>query len=189
MLSIHPCQDAFSLEKLAHEVRQSSNFRFSWQFYRYEQVTSDLMLLVRQALDMVTTQPDCYRFLEKSFEPLYEKRFWIKPVHEHCTIRKAAGEFENILASAAGDHLGAYSNVLRVAADEEKDQIKRLFNQAGTYVPFMLMPGKEPGCQTCAELNHDLFTSWFFGVAWDWTLLAIWPETRYLWMGCLTDTD
>src|SRR5207249_1348749 len=114
--------------------------------------------------------------------------FEMEPLHEHCEIPDASGELENLLARAAGDHLGAYATNLRDATTKEKQEIGELFSQAGPYLAYQVQPGNVSGCRKCGHNSHA-FSSWYFGVAWDWCLLATWPKRNLLWMGCLTDTD
>jgi hypothetical protein len=52
-----------------------------------------------------------------------------------------------------------------------------------------LLPGNSPDCLACRNHNNHLFSTWFYGVAWDWCLFAIWPHCDLFWVGCLTDTD
>ncbi len=178
-----PCDDVFSLETLADEIRRSSNFKFVWQFFRYEGKGPVSAADVRAALAAITARRELHCFLTEG------NNCTVELLHEHCSVEDAAGEFENVLAAAAGDHLGAYSREDRDATEEEKERIVQLFRQAGPYLSFSWTFGDEPGCEVCQEYGGVLFTDWFYGVAWDWMLLAVWPEAQLLWMGCLTDVD
>jgi hypothetical protein len=189
MISLATCDSPFSLDDLAARIRNSSNFSFSWQFYQYNGIKPQSVASIRQALEAIIAVPGLHKFLRESFEPAYAQTFEIKPLHEHCRIEAVAGQFENILAQAAGDHLGAYSQVLRGATVAERQEIKELFASAGEFLAFELLPGNVPGCPVCRDLDNHLFSSWFFHVAWDWCLLAVWPHRNLLWVGCLTDTD
>ncbi len=184
-----PCEDAFSLQALSEEIESSSNFRFAWQFCRFQGKEPVSIQDIRTAFATITTQPDCHRFLKHSLPLELDGGFAIEPMHEHCGIAEASGEFENILAGAAGDRLGAYSPNRGDATAQEKERIVRLFRQPGSYVSFILSPGNVPGCKVCGDYRGHLFSNWFYGVAWDWILLAAWPEAQLLWIGCLTDTD
>jgi hypothetical protein len=188
MAFLATCDSPFSLNDLADRIRKSSNFRFSWQFYRCTGIGPRRPVDIRHALDTIIATPGLHEFLRESFEALYVDAFEVEPLHEHCRVDATAGEFENILARAAGDHLGAYSR-LRDAAAPEKQLIKELFGCIGSYQAYELLPGNVPGCPTCRDHNNHLFTSWFFGVAWDWCLFAVWPRRDLFWIGCLTDTD
>jgi hypothetical protein len=183
------CNSPFSLEDLAVRIRNSSNFRFGWQFYQINGIAPRSPMDVRRALNSIVATPDLHRFLQESFEATYDDVFEIEPVHEHCQVAAASDEFENILASAAGDHLGAYSQELRPAKGGEKQEIGELFGSVGSYLQYQLLPGKVPGCSTCGQSDNHLFTTWFYKVAWDWCLFASWPSRELFWMGCLTDTD
>jgi hypothetical protein len=120
---------------------------------------------------------------------MYECDFRIEPVHEHCRIVSATGEFEDILARAANDHLGAYSKELIAANTQECEEIKGTFTAPGVYFPYQLLPGEVPGCAICGDYDNHLFCNWFYAVAWDWCFFLTWPDHNLLWMGCLTDTD
>ena len=189
MGNIATCDRPFSLDDLAAQIRRSSNCRFDWQFFRVSGIDLRAPDGVRQALASIVAADDLHRFLGESFEVVYDGAFTIGPLHEHCRIAEAPGEFENILAAAAGDHLGAYSRELRPATAGERQEVRELFGQAGAYWSYQLLPGNVPGCPACREYGSHLFTTWFLGVAWDWCLLASWPDRELLWAGCLTDTD
>lgn len=188
-MDLDPCNDPFSLTELASRIRRSSNFRFDWQFYRCIGIDLDKPSAVREILDLIIATDGLHRFLRESFKPMYDEAFAITPVHEHCQILDATNVFENTLARAANDHLGAYSRDLREANPGEKQAIEDLFSQLGDYRPYELVPGNIPGCPVCDEYNHHLFSTWFYDVAWDWCLFVAWPKHSVLWMGCLTDTD
>ena len=76
-----------------------------------------------------------------------------------------------------------FTRNLRNATGDEIQEIKDLFGSIGQYRAYELLPG------SVGHHNNHLFSSWFFGVAWDWCLLALWPRRNLLWVGCLTDTD
>ena len=189
MIHLVSCASPFSLDGLAAKIRKSSNFRFNWQFYQCSGIVPDSPTDLRQALDAIIATPTLHEFLRVSFDPMYADAFSIEPVHEHCQVVPAAGEFENILAKAAGDHLGAYSRDMRDATARERLAIQSLFGGMGEYSAYELSSGNIPGCDECLDYNCLLFSNWFYGVAWDWCLFALWPQRNLLWMACLTDTD
>jgi hypothetical protein len=168
---------------------QVVDFRFSWQFFQCSGIDPKSPAKIRQALEAIIATPELHRFLQESFEPMYSEVFEVEPLHEHCRVGATVGEFENVLARAAGDHLGAYSRRLRDATATEKQVIKEVFESIGEYRAYELLPGNVAGCTACGQHNNHLFSSWFFGVAWDWCLFALWPRYNLLWVGCLTDTD
>lgn len=191
MVFLAVCESPFSLNDLAAQIRNSSNFRFSWQFYQFHQYTGadhQLPRSVWQALEAMIATPKLHEFLRESFEAMYAETFEVKLFHEHCRVEAAEGDFESILARAASDYLGAYSQ-LRDATTAKKRAIKKLFGGIGEYRAYQLAPGNIAGCPACRNHNNHLFSSWFFGVAWDWCLIAVWPSRDLLWIGCLTDTD
>jgi hypothetical protein len=120
---------------------------------------------------------------------MYAEEFEIGPIHEHCVVACAKGDFEGILAQAAADRLGAYSRHMSVATVKECAEISRLFGALGSYTPYELQPGNTTGCEKCTDHNNHLFSTWFFGVAWDWCFVVIWEDSDLAWVGCLTDTD
>jgi hypothetical protein len=187
---LEPCEDPLPLDELARPVRSSSNFRFDWQFYRCDaggDLTSSSS--VRDALGRIIAQPTLHEFLRASFRPLYDERFEVSPLHEHARVLCAEGNFAEVLARAAEDRLGAYSRELVPATAAGRKQVERLFGALGPYVAWELLHGEEPGCAACRDFNNHLFTTWFYGVAWDWCFLVRWPARDLLWVGCLTDTD
>jgi hypothetical protein len=183
------CADTFSLDDLAARVCRSSNFRFAWQFFHSNGIAPQSLQGVRSALDSIIATSDLHQFLREFFQPMYDDAFKIEPLHEHCQVVPAADEFEGILASAAGDHLGAYSRELRPANASEIQEIRELYASLGSYGAYQMLPGEVPDCPTCRTYNNQLFTNWFYGVAWDWCLFTSWPSRELFWMGCLTDTD
>src|SRR5262249_53356300 len=180
MVYLATCASAFSLDELAARIRKSSNFRFSWQFYQCRGVDPQSPSNIRRALEAIIATPELHKFLQESFEPMYAEAFEVEPLHEHCRVDAAGGEFENILARAAGDHLGAYSQVLRDATAAERQPIRELFKCMGEYRAYELLPGSVATCPTCCNHNNHLFSSWFFGVTWDWCLFALWPRRNLL---------
>jgi hypothetical protein len=177
------CDAPFSLDRLAARIRKSSNFRFAWQFYHCNGIDPQSALNIREALEAIIATPELHKFLQESFKPMYAKAFEVEPLHEYCRVAAASDEFENTLARAASDHLGAYSRNLREATAGEIQEIKDLFGSIGQYRAYELLPG------SVGDHNNHLFSSWFYGVAWDWCLFALWPRRNLLWVGCLTDTD
>jgi hypothetical protein len=176
--------------ELQQRIERSSNFRFAWQFFRLEQGRVASPGHARRVLETVITSPHCHRFLRSTFDPMYDADFTISPLHEHATIADAEGEFPNTLAAAAEDRLGAYSHHLRDATPKEAARVRRIFSAAGSYRAFQLLPGSNTACQLCRQHhNNHLFSSWFYGVAWDWCFVLGWPEAGLAWVGCLTDTD
>jgi hypothetical protein len=183
MVYLATCDDPFSFDGLAARIRKSSNFRVCWQFYQCGGLDPLSPAKIRRALEVIIATPELHEFLRTSFKPMYAETFEIEPLHKQCRVDAAPGEFEDILACAVGDHLGAYSRILRGATASETQEIKDLFGSAGEYRAYELRPGDG------GHHNDHLFSSWFFGVAWDWCLLALWPRRNLLWVGCLTDTD
>ena len=188
MPNLSTTKDALDLADLAGRIRASSNFRFNWQFCECAGIDPRSPAAVRDALDLIVADENLHRFLRESFDDSYDGAFEIEPVHEHCRV-EAAPDFETILAAAAADRLGAYSQDLQQATAQECAEIAELFHRPGDYCEFQLLPGNVPGCSLCGTHNQHLFTNWFYGVAWDWCLLATWPDRNLLWLGCLTDTD
>jgi len=183
------CDSPVSLNDLAAQIRKWSNFRFSWQFYHWSGVAPQSSASIRRALEAIIATPQLHEFLQESFEPMYAESFEVEPLHQHCRVDATSGEFENILARAAGNRLGAYSQQLRDATAAEKKVIRELFASIGEYCTYELLPGNVSECPVCRKHNNHLFSSWFFDVAWDWCLFAEWPRRNLLWVGCLTDTD
>jgi len=47
---------------LAVRIRKSSNFRFSWQFYRFDAIDPRSPVGVREALELIIDSPDLHQF-------------------------------------------------------------------------------------------------------------------------------
>jgi hypothetical protein len=177
------------LKSLQQDMERSSNFRFAWQFFDCGLVDGMMPWGAKAILDRVIADEPCHRFLKETFDPMYDPSFKVEPIHEHASIEPARGNFENILAAAANDHLGAYSGYLRDATPKEAAKIRAVFEQLGPYEAFELLPGSQPSCEVCRQHNNHLFSRWFYRVAWDWCFVLTWPQLKRAWVGCLTDTD
>lgn len=184
---IAPVAAPFPLDEMAARVRKSSNFRFEWQFYTFEYMEPSSCDDVRGALAAMIAQPDCHRFLRDTFDnDLHGEDFEIEPLRDCCRIVDAGGEFEDIMASAENDYLGAYSHQMGHATTlRQREAVGRVFASAGPYRAFQLALD----CDVCKYHREHLFTNWFYGVAWDWCFLLTWAHSKLLWIGCLTDTD
>lgn len=169
------------LTGFAEAIRKRSNFRIAWQYFY--SATDD----ARTILSTAIADPACHRFLRDTFEPTYNDMFEIDPIHEHAPVVEAPDRFENVLASGAGGHLGAYDYDNRDATPEELQRVRTAFEALGPYRAFELRPGTQPGCEECKIYNHHLFSSWFYCVAWDWCFIVLWSEWALI--VCITDTD
>lgn len=183
---IEPTVAPVSLAALATRVRASSNFRFSWQWFSAAERGRRGVDEPRHILGEVIARPECHSFLAES---AITSPFTIEPLHEHVGFAEATGSFEQTLARAAADQLGAYSRVLAETSPDRVTEVRELFSSLGPYRAFELTPGQVQGCATCKVYNNHLFTSWFYGVAWDWLFLVQWSEKPLVWLGCLSDTD
>jgi hypothetical protein len=189
MLRIQPIDEPFSLHELAARVRGTSNFRFAWQFFAVPDAVPDSSEQLRQVIGQVVEDPSCHAFLRHSFVAMYDDTFTIAPLHEHCDFAPRRAQFDDTLARAASDLLGAYGRLWHSASATDLQYVQETFGRPGEYRAFELLPGSVPDCPICRQYNHQLFTSWFYGVAWDWCYLVTWPARRIVWIGCLTDTD
>lgn len=178
-----------SLEALAAQIRGSSNFRFSWQWFSLGAPMAPSPRAARSIFDKVISQPECHRFLRDSLEDSAQQTFEIAPLHQHCIVEDTTSSFAGTLARAATDRLGAYSRTLVEASPAEVEAVRRTFAPAFPYSAFELQPGNRRDCAGCAGHNNHLFTSWFYGVAWDWCFCLLPHDKALAWVGCLTDTD
>lgn len=186
MRSLSICDCLLPLDDLAAQIRKSSNFRFSWQNYQVDGTQILTPGDARLALELIIEKPELHQFLKDSFDQeasIGSNVFDIGPLNEQSIVVSADSEFEDILARAAGDHLGAYSKHMRPASTAEKQSVKSIFGSIGNYHVFQLIQ------DATADYNSHLFTTWFYSVAWDWCLLVSWPAQQVFWLGCLTDTD
>jgi len=178
-----------SLAGLATRIRRSSNFRFDWQWFSLDAVSAASPTKARRILDDLVRDPECHRFLKESFSNLYDPTFQIESIHEHCKVLEITRDFDDLLARAATDRLGAYSRQLVAAPASELMTIREIFGPVFPYSVFSLQPGEVADCPTCEKYNSHLFTNWFYGVAWDWCFCLLPQGARTAWVGCLTDTD
>ncbi len=177
------------LEPLASRIRASSNFCFDWQWYRRAPRRPPSGEEAMRLLAAVCRDGELHGFLHRSRDPDDEASFEIELPHSHSRFLPADGGLEQVLARAAADHLGAYSRFLENAAPAQVQEVRDLFLAAGSYRPFELNRGAIPGCRECRQWGSHLFSSWFYGVAWDWCFCVLWEESDLVWLGCLTDTD
>ena len=189
MIPISEIEAPISLDELAARICSLSNFRFNWQWFRLDSNYSSSVQDAWRILSTLIIDTQCHQFLFDNFVPEYNDDFEIAPIHEHSILVNSEGDFENVVASAAADKLGAYSRYLSNATTMECAEIRHLFGEIGSYVSYELQPGNVPDCEKCAERNSHLFTTWFYGVAWDWCFVLIWKDINLAWVGCLTDTD
>jgi hypothetical protein len=185
-LPIEPIDAPLALAPLADAVRASSNFRFAWQWFSCPKTAQSGVHEARSILGAVIGRADCHAFLSESVDA---SPFTIEPLHEHVGFDVADGSFEQILARAAADQLGAYSRILSETTPGQVAEVRALFGSLGPYRAYELNPGSVAGCPTCKHHNNHLFTSWFYGVAWDWLFCVRWTERPLTWIGCLSDTD
>lgn len=183
---LEPIDAPVSLDPLAAAVRASSNFRFAWQWFSCPETKLSGIDEARDILGAVIGSADCHAFLTQSVD---SPVFTIEHLHEHVGFVAADGAFEQVLARAAAAQLGAYSRILSDATPAQIGEIQVLFGSLGPYRAFELNPGSVAGCPTCKEYNNHLFTSWFYGVAWDWLFCVRWTKRSLTWIGCLSDTD
>ncbi|MCH9648637.1 MAG: hypothetical protein K0U98_10385 [Deltaproteobacteria bacterium] len=191
--------EPLSLDRLAAKIRKSSNFRFVWQWYHREAGASPTAppsatpaptaTEARRVLSAAIADPGCRKVLRSTFDSMYDSVFSIESLHEHCRLERRDEEFQNTMAKAAADRLGAYSRKRSDASPKERRRIDALFGSVGEYHAFEFLPGSIPGCEVCSERENYLFTNWFFGVAWDWCFVVLWKDSDLAWVGFLTDTD
>jgi hypothetical protein len=188
-LQITRISDPIDLSDAASKLRSSSNFRFAWQFH---QIDSDGVLDAdgcRSLLDNVVADPALNEFLRSSIDDIYPRNFEIWPLHEHCEIRECTDEFIDTFARGVFGHLGAYSRDLRESTADERGYVQQTFSPLGDFLAYSIFPGNHPECPECKQYNHQLFSNWFFDVAWDYTYFVTWPDSRVVWLGCFSDTD
>lgn len=188
-LNLSPTADPIDLSELAAAVRSSSNFRFTWRFFRLKAADLRAYSTVAASLDAIVRRSDLHSFLSDSMDDIYPRQFQIEPLHKHASLEIDSGYFLDTMARASLDRLGAYSRDLSPSTSDERAEIHRLFLSLGPYIAFHTKPGNDPNCEYCKIHNNDLISNWFFDVAWDFTFLLTWPNASVLWMGCLTDTD
>lgn len=188
-MQIVTVDDPFDLSEVADAIRRSSNFRFAWRFFSLYTNNLRSYATVAAALDAIILQPELHSFLADSIDDIYPRKLEISPLHIHASIVNDNGHFLDTMTRASLDRLGAYSRDLSNSTSKERAPIHKLFSSIGPYIAFHTQPGSRPDCEECRSYNNDLFSNWFFGVAWDYTFLLTWPSASVLWMGCLTDTD
>ena len=186
MTYLDPIEAPVALDSLAGRVRASSNFRFAWQSFICPLPARTGPPEARRILTSVIERPDCHAFLIDSLE---RGPFTIEPLHQHVQFAAADGSFEQVLARAAAGQLGAYSRRLLDATPDQAEEVRSIFGALGPYHAFELTPGNVASCPTCKLHNNHVFSSWFYGVAWDWLFCVRSTERPLVWIGCLSDTD
>lgn len=181
--------DPLDLSDAASKLRSSSNFRLSWQFHEVDGVEGIDAEVCRSLLQRIVADPTLHEFLRASIDEIYPPDFEIWPLHEHCEIRECTDEFIDTFARAVFDHLGAYSRELRPSTLEERDFVWQTFSPLGDFCAYSIFPGNHADCRKCQQYNHQLFSNWFFNVAWDYAYFVAWPDRRIVWLGCFSDTD
>lgn len=188
-MNLNPIDDRIDLSAIATAIRRSSNFRFAWRFFDLDARDLRSPDTIRSALDTITRREDLHSFLRHSLDEIYPRDFQIEPLHCHASIRRDDAYFLDTMTRAALDRLGAYSIDLAPSTAIEREPVHELFSSLGPYVAFTTGPGSFPDCDICKHYNNDLFSNWFFDVAWDYTFLVTWPTAKVFWLACLTDTD
>ena len=174
---------------LAAKIRSSSNFRVASQVFQWEGPCPATPRTAKQALDTIVLVPELQTFLTESLDPHDTSPLQIEPLHAECIFERASGSFERTLARAAADRLGAYSRILAEAIPADVESVQNVFRALGPYVPFEFLLGQPERCVQCRHEPREYFSSWFYGVAWDYCYCVIWESRRLVWMGCMTDTD
>jgi hypothetical protein len=175
-----------AFELFASRIRGSSNFRVAWQMFQCDGPCKATPRTARQILETICLVPELHLFLAPEVQDQPPSALHL---HEHCFLEPAAGSFENILARAVADRLGAYSHSLAEATRNEMNAVRDLFNGPGSYVSFELLPGEVAECATCQAHNGHLFSDWFYAVAWDWCHCIIWETRKLALLWCMSDTD
>lgn len=188
-MRINTIPDPIDLTDAASRIRASSNFRLAWQFHVLDDVDLIDSSACRSLLDAIVTSADLHEFLRCSIDDIYPRDFEIERLHDHCEIHECTDEFVDTFARAIFDHLGAYSRDLRHSTVIESGYVQRLLLPLGDFVAYSLSPGTRADCPECQRYNHQLFTNWFFDVAWDFTYFVVWPDRKTVCVYCLSDTD
>jgi hypothetical protein len=188
-LRITRIPDPIDLSDAAAKLRSSSNFRFAWQFHQIDDVDTFDADVCRSLLDHVVADPTLNEFLRSTIDDIYPRDFEIWSLHLHCQIRECTDEFIDTFARGVYDHLGAYSRDLRESTADERGYVRRTFSPLGDFLAYSIFPGNHPDCADCNQYNHQLFSNWYFDVAWDYTYFVAWPDSRIVWLGCFSDTD
>lgn len=181
--------DSIDMSDAASKLRASSNFRFAWQFHQIDGVEIIDADVCRALLHAVVADPTLHEFLRSSIDVIYPREFEIWPLHYHCQIRECTDEFVDTFARGVFDHLGAYSRDLRESNTNERGFVRKTFSLLGDFVAYSIFPGNDPDCDDCKQYNHQLYSNWFFDVAWDFTYFVVWPDSKIVWVGCFSDTD
>ena len=175
-------------QPIAARIQRSSNFRVAWQLFEWVGPCEATPRTAWHALETIVLVPEYQAFLANSGPP-FTKPPTVQPIHAHCEFKTACGTFERTLARGAADRLGAHSRILTDASPGQISDVEKVFRGPGPYVPFELLPGEVAGCMECRGHNVHLFSSWFYGVAWDWCYCVIWEDRSLVGLLCMTDTD
>lgn len=145
--------------------------------------------LAKELLLYVVGNDDVWRTLRGSFDDMYDAELEVSTPHEHSTFVQEEDRVEALLAQAAANRLSPYSVRTSPATQREIGKIRRAFAAHGPYEAMELVPGSQEGCQGCLAHNNHLFSTWFYGVAWDWCFVVWWPSRAIACLLVLTGTD
>ena len=191
------------LGPLGKRIRKSPSFRFESLWFRVESPEGERMLdTTVQAMQLLRhivqgegvqnegVQSDKVRaVLQKSFDPMYDDRLTLELPHEHSRFVHDRGAVESLLAQAAADRLGPYSRRSPPESKRERQAVEKLFAKVGAYEALELQPGSVEGCPKCRSHENNLFSTWFYGVAWDWCFVVLWPDRHLACLILMTATD
>ena len=176
------------LVDLSRAIRRSSNFSFASVFFQYDDANPTSLRGALAVFDAIVETPAFERSLRETWVADYRKTLEVGRREKHAVLVPAEGHLENVLASASLDQAGAYSRAVRDATGPQRDEVAALFRHLGDYLAFELVSRPDPACRTCGYNSH-LFSTWFYGVAWDWCFFVVWPAAKVAGVVCLTDTD
>lgn len=163
----------FDFSDWRQKIEGHSNFCVASQWFGSARDLSGNEVEAQELFDYVVKNENGHRFLLQQ-EGLIE----IEPSSPTFVLDNQ--NFIETLTKIAFGKEGAYRTEEPMLYSE-REQIGVLFGL--DFVAFELRP------KDGEHHNAHLFSSWFYGTAWDWCFIVIWPTTHRIWMLCLSDTD
>ncbi len=178
--------DPIDMSDAASKIRASSNFRFAWQFHQIDGVETVDANACRALLNAVVADPTLHEFLRSSIDDIYPREFEICPLHDHCQFANAPMILSIPLLAVCLTTWARIHATFENRTPTNAALCERHFRLLGDFAAYSIFPGNDPDCDECKQYNHQVYSNWFFDVAWDYTYFVVWPDSKIVWVGCFS---